>query len=437
MPKRRPTHAKNSIGTPRLESPGDSNANTLLSRRGFLYGAIGVGAIALAAGGTVLVKSLGGSDDVEDIPDTLAVPTSAVTESTDLLEVDAANHLAVVGEFILPYGTLLWSSNDAVAACLIPNAEGSSPLTRVGLLYFNSGSYPIMLDGAVSTEKGFEIYDVRANETGMVWTEANIVQGIWRIFTASMRDGVLGEAVLVDQGDSEWETPTIAIADNYAFWQVLPSLSGTKTTEDSLFKRARIGNSESEVVYSSTGRMSTPPYALKDSVVITPRVNTSGVYHQLTLIDATEATVRDRMVIPQSMKPLEAGYGTTGFNFTFDGIYNYGDGIANLGTYTPMETHSAQDYQGLSWFHHAKNPSAAPCWCGKYFLVKSTMQVLGFDFAEGSYFILNVDTGSDDYGDYLGSTGTNETAVTYANINAKTLAGDERRHTQVRVWRPV
>lgn len=437
MPKKRPTHAKNPIGTPTLESASDSHARTLLTRRSFIYGAVGVGAAIAVAGGVSVALNLGGSDEDENLVETLSVPSSAVTASTDYTEVASADHLNLVGNFTLPYGTLVWTSNDVLAACLIPTENTSKPLTKVGILYFSSGTYPIVLESAVGSSDGFDIYDVRANESGLVWTEVDIVQNIWRIYTATLLDGVLGDPIMVDEGDSEWETPTIAVADNYAFWQVLPSLNGTKTAEESVLKRARIGCADSEVVYSSLGRMSTPPYALADQLVITPRANTSGVYHQLTLLDAADLVVRDRMMLPQAMKPLEAGYGKTGFNFSFDGIYNYGDGISNLGTYTPSVTHGAEAYQGISWFHHAKNPSAAPAWCGEYFMVKSTTSVLGFDFETGSYFSLETDTGSDDYGDYLASTGTNETVVTYANVDAKTLEGEERHLTLVRVWSPL
>ena len=38
---------------------------------------------------------------------------------------------------------------------------------------------------------------------------------------------------------------------------------------------------------------------------------------------------------------MECGWGKTGFSFAFDGIYNYGEGIANLGTYLPMEAPEA------------------------------------------------------------------------------------------------
>lgn len=437
MPKKRPTHAKTPITTPKLETASDSHASTLLTRRNFIYGAVGVGAALAVAGGVGVALNMGGSDEEENLPETLSVASSAVTASTAFTEVASADHFNLIGNFELPYGTLVWTNNDTLAACLIPTEDTSKPLTKVGILYFSNGSYPIVLESAVGSDDGFDIYDVRANGSGIVWTEVDIAQNLWRIYATTMKEGVLGKAVMVDEGDSEWETPTIAVVDDYAFWQVLPSLSGSMTTEPSVLKRARLGEDNAEVVFSSLGRMSTPPYALSEQIVITPRANTSGVYHQLTLLDAADSSVRDRMMLPQAMKPLEAGYGKTGFNFSFDGIYNYGDGISNLGTYTPMQTHDPENYQNIPWFHHAKNPSASPAWCGDYFMVKSTTSVLGFDFKAESYFSLETDTGSDDYGDYLASTGMNDTVVTYANIDAKTLEGEQRHFTLVRVWAPL
>ena len=90
-----------------------------------------------------------------------------------------------------------------------------------------------------------------------------------------------------------------------AFWQVLPALGGENTGEESLLKRVRFGSgSEAETVFSSTGRMSTPPYPLADGLVITPRTNTSTVNYQLTLLDADTCEVRDKVVLPTAMNCL-------------------------------------------------------------------------------------------------------------------------------------
>ena len=313
--------------------PKPNGGEILLTRRHFLYGAIGVGALAAVGGGAVAVTSAMKQDDSGELA-VLKVPEDAVTPSDALTEVDASSALGLVSSFELPYGTLVWANDDNVAACLLPT-EQSKPLTQVGLLFLGSGSHSVVVPQAVGQDEGFEIYDVRACSTGLVWTEADILDNVWRVYSASFDGETVGDPQLLDEGTSDWETPTIAATSGFAFWQVLPRADGPARAEASLFKRAAFGTNEASVVYESHGRMSTPPYALADSVVITPRTDTSSIHHQLTRIDARTGDVMDVLVLPTSMKPLEAGYGNTGFMFSFDAIYNYGDGIANLGTYTP------------------------------------------------------------------------------------------------------
>ena len=87
--------------------------------------------------------------------------------------------------------------------------------------------------------------------------------------------------------------------------------------------------------------MACAPTSCGDSLALAPRARTSGTYYQLTHLDAATGEVTDACVLPSSMKPMECGWGKTGFSFAFDGIYNYGEGIANLGTYLPMESPEA------------------------------------------------------------------------------------------------
>ena len=54
---------------------------------------------------------------------------------------------------------------------------------------------------------------------------------------------------------------------------------------------------------------------------------------------------------PTSMRPLEAGCSNTGFMFSFDAGYQYGDGIASIGTYTPASAVTDNgDYSNAPWF---------------------------------------------------------------------------------------
>ena len=424
----------------RVPTPG--GGEILLTRRHFLYGALGVGALAAVGGGVVAASGALQQDDSDELH-VLEVPEDAVTTSDELTEVDLSSAVSLVSSFELPYGTLVWANDDNVAACLLPT-EQAKPLAQVGLLFLGSGSHAVAVPQAVGQDEGFEIYDARACSTGLVWTEADILDGVWRVYSASFDGETVGDPQLLDEGTSDWETPTIAATSGFAFWQVLPRADGPARAEASLFKRAAFGTNEASVVYESHGRMSTPPYALADSVVITPRTDTSSIHHQLTRIDARTGDVMDALVLPTSMKPLEAGYGNTGFMFSFDAIYNYGDGIANLGTYTPTAAVSPAAADGLgnpaysdaSWFRHSRTPTAAPAWCGRYLMVKSSTTV-GIDLEANTYFALETKSGSADYFEYLASTGMGSTVVTYSNIDYQPIDGEAQKYCLVRVWAPV
>ena len=430
-----------------------SNGDILLTRRHFLYGAAGVGVLAAAGTGAKAYTSAKAEQNAITV---LAVPKSAVTESTDLTEVENGGKMNLSAEIELPYGALMWATNDDVAALLLPTETGS-PLATVSILRLTSGYYFSIINQAVGAAEGFEMYDVRASAEGVVWTEVNLLEGVWRIYGAPLADASLGTPRLLDQDTDDWETPSLAICGKEAFWQVLPNAQGPKKTSASTLRCASVtgaasgasstsatagasdasasasgtstANSSSaaasnsastsayEVVLSSQGRMCTPVYASDDEITVTPRAQTSGVYYQLTVINANTHEIKETMVLPQSMKPLEAGYGETGFMFSFEGIYSYGDGIANLGTYAPKTDARGANYSAAPWFHFARTPSAPPCWCGNYLMVKSTRSVVGVDLASDTYFLLNSISGSDTYGDYLSSTGSRKRILVFSNVN--------------------
>lgn len=429
-------------GSDGVRVPMPNGGEILLTRRHFLYGALGVGALAAVGGGASVVLEQTKSDPDEDLV-VLEVPEDAVLSSTSdefantFTQVeDPATLMNLVGSFELPYGTLVWASDDNLAACLLPTDTGK-PLTQVALLDLNSGNYPIVLEQAIGIDEGFEVYDVRATSSGLIWTEADILDGVWRVYTARSDGSSIGNPALVEEGTSEWEMPTIAAVGNRAFWQVLPKADGPKRAESSLFKRATMGATDTEVLWTSVGRMATPPYAAADSVIITPRTDTSSIHYQLVRVDANTGEALDAMALPTSMRPLEAGYGNTGFMFSFDAGYQYGGGIASLGTYTPARTVADGDYSAAPWFRFSRNPTAPPAWCGSFLMVKSLTQVVGIDFDANEWFAFDVKSGADNYGEYLASTGSRNIAVTFTNVDDKPLDGEAKKYCLVRVWTPT
>lgn len=435
--------------TPRSDAPEGIEVNLpgghelLLTRRHFLYGAAGVAALALIGGGgyAYMQATANSSGDVS----TLSVPEGAVFTTEDCAQIeDPSTAVSLLSSQDLAYGTLVWSNNDTNAVCLLPT-ETSSPLAQIGVITLSSGTCTTLVEHAVGEDDGFEIYDVRGCENGIVWTEADILEGVWRVYHATLDGALLGEPVLAEERTSEWETPTLAAAGDYAFWQILPRTDGPAKSEDSIVRRARFGDASASDVYTSHGRMACAPYSTENGVVITPRADTSGTYYQLTHIDAASGQTTDSLVLPSSMRPFEAGYGSTGFSFAFESIYNYGGGIANLGTYTPAASPgenltgsgASGAYGGASWFRFPRTPSAAPAWCGPWFVVKSTSAVCGVDLANRQYFSLEVENGADDYGEYLASTGSGKRIVTYTNIDHQPLGGEAVKCCRVKVWEAV
>lgn len=425
----------------------DQNGKLLITRRTLIYGAIGAGAIVAGSAGIKFATDTISNNNSSI--ETLSVGKNDVINSDSLTE-SPNQFLSVDREIELPYGTLAFANSSNVIACLIPT-DKAKPLSVVDLININSGKRIEALTESVGQKEGYEIYDVRANDEGIVWTEVNILQGEWRIYVSTFSDGYDINPILVDKGGQDWETPTITITNQAAYWQVMPIAGKGKASLNSSLKKINLKSivsdetnmtsryeSNSQIsncpntVYVSEGRMSSPVYAYNDGVVITPRAKSGNIFYTLTYIDANNHVV-DSVSLPQNMKPLEAGYGATGFNFCFDAIYNYGDGISNLGYYAPI-TKNKDSYNNLKWLNFSRNPSAAPAWFNNLFVVRSTMAVCVVNLENQSYCVLDRPNASDDYGDYLASTGNCSKIVTYANVHDQPVAGEESKYCSLRIW---
>ncbi len=431
------------------------NNKVILTRRQLLFGAIGVAAIAGVGAGAAAISK---SQKEEKSFDVLTVPVSNVstTANMDGESLTADDCMELSASFEMPYGTLIWANSSHYAACLIPT-DTSSPLSIAAIISLDSGTYETILEQAVTKDPGYEIFDIRATDNAVIWTEAHCLANVWKTYQATYSPGNgIGTPILLAEGDENFEAPSLAITSKHVYWQILPSLTSSMKSEDSLIYAAPIGSSEATEVVRSHGRMCTPLYATNDGVACSPRVSTSGVYHQLSFIDDATLSITDSVIMPGGMKPLEAGYGNSRFSFAFDTIYNYGNGIANLGTYVPTSTDNPSDSK---WVCFDRNPTAAPAWCKNWFVVKSTRGVSCVDVNTNVMFSLGCPDGTDTYGDYLATTGSFDVIVTYCNIdktqhnttyvegtrNAKDGEINEGRyvaevndlhHTLVRVWKP-
>ncbi len=415
-------------------APSKLTPEVLLTRRNLLIGAAAVGGIAAIGGGVSLASSALEGNSTEQIS-YISVPENTVEQQADYTLIENySDYVQLTGSFSLPYGTLVWADNDTVAACLNPT-EQASPLNTVSLLYLSSGNTATVLDAAQGSEEGFEILDARCSENGLVWTESNPYQSRWRVYTASIANGSASNIQQVDEGDSNWLMPSLAAIGNTAFWQVSPNTSGEAANEPAELRAVTFGSSEVQHVYSSKRAFATRVTPATDGVVITPRADSTTVYYQLTKISADTLQPVDQMTLPSSMTPEVVGYGSSGFSFGFTSIYNYGGGIANLGTYTPRAAVQAYNYNDLPWFRYSRSPITAPCWCGNWFIVKSTTALSGVHFASKSYFAIDTVSGADTYGEQLVSSGNCSSFVGLSQVTDD--ANADNNHTLIRVFTPI
>ncbi len=455
-----------------------------ITRRQLMYVAGGVVALGVVGGGAYAFNQVFGEHEV--VESSINVNANSVVPSTSFQQIEQDKCVNLVGDFKLSFGTMLWCNDEHIAACLVPTDTGN-PLTKVDLLHFSTGNTDTVLEAAAGASEGFQILDVRATSSGIIWVESDILEQTWRVYTAVIKsDGSLGSPVCIDSGDEDWELPSIAVVENMAFWQVQPSTSGAAAKSATALKSATLGGSSVKVLWESSGHSACGVCATDKYVVIAPRAQTgSSVRYRLTCLDAKSGKEVDSLVLPSTMKPTNIGYCDTGFSFAFDAIYSNATGISNIGTYVPTSkvssgagysansntsgvnesgggagdgvdggvsdgaggaadgtgddssatnTSNSDAYSNANWFRWARTPVCAPANCGNFLVVKSTSAVCGVNLAANTYFAIDTTTGCEDYGDMLASSGSHKNFVTYSNITTKPLSGESEQYCHVRVW---
>lgn len=386
--------------------------------------------VAVAATGVSLAKSKSSSDEIK----TLSVPTDAVSKLDSFTQTDSQILKdPTVAE--VTYGTLVFHTDDT-RACFLSPTETGSPLCQVGLIDLTSGATSIVLERAHRADEGYEIFDARVSAKGLVWLEANILQGAWSILCAPLNgSGALGSVSLVDSGDTTFETPSIAVSGDSFAWQLMPPTSSETYKKDpSYINIASFAAPDERATFSAKGRMACPIANGPDGFLAAVRHPDASSYFDLVYLDSS-ATERDSLTLPASMRPSAIGYGPLGFSFAFDSIYDFGDGIANLGTYLPMDGTAGASYEGRSWFHFAKTPQTAPCWMSDgTVVIKSTYSLCALNLGAKTYETPDVDSGATDWGEFLASSGVRKQIVTITHINHVDSAGKNEKTARVKIY---
>ncbi len=427
----RPSITDRPRGVQAIPAQADTNSKKLLSRRKFLYGAAGVGIAGAAAalGGLAYYRSINASQKIEYINPS----ADALKTTNDFTVLDSSDEMIhLVADYELPYGSLLWSQNSSIAACLVPTEKGS-PLVTMELLNLKSGYRKMLLESAIGANEGYEIFDVRAHDTGIIWTEANILNRSWRIYTSEIDQFELKHPVLAEEGEQDYSTPLIALSPKHAFWCTNPLTQ--PSTLPSRLSYTTFGDTSHEIAHETKARFVTAPYPYESTITTCSRISSSPTHYTMQALNTNNMEVVDEMTLPPALAPTECGYGNTGFMFSFPSIYNRKGAFANLGTYVPCSKAQDGNYESVPWFNFTRTPTAPPAWCKDLLIIKSSYAICGIDLKKETYCVLNVDNGADTYGEYLASSGNGDTFTTYTNINHILVKGDRQHHCLVKVWK--
>lgn len=391
-----------------------------LSRREFLR--LGGGALACATvlgAPAVLTGCSGGSD--KNTPSALEVSANDVVTLDAFAEIeDPTGYYEVKDLAQYPKGTMLFASEDVTAAALL-TGETASPLSTCSLVNLENGAMTPALDRAVNHDVGYSIFAVRASRELLVWVESNYLTSDWMVYCATISDGKLtGQPVKLDEGNGEYDTPEIAVIGTAAYWIVQPAENGPRTTENS-YLRVASGGSRSSDMITSEGRFNGGLSVSGQILTAMPRAKaSSGVYYELTAIAAGSGSIVATQVMPHSFRPSNAIYMNNAFAFTIPASYDYGGGIANVGTYYPIA--------GSSWLRLARQSLTPPGICNGWLFAKSSSRTVFIDTNNQQYFVVDAPDGCADYGDYSVCTGEVSRVYNYATVNRYT--GSERT-TQV------
>lgn len=437
-----PKHAENNAPKMR-ERETLTDRISHITRRQFIIGAAATGAVIAASGG--IYYAVEGNNTEEGLSK-LTVSSSQIISIEDCEKEDSFDsYVYLEREVDLSYNTIVNVSCDAFAAILEPTDVGN-PLVTASLISLSNSDKTYILHGAITQERSFEIFDFRANEKGFVWIESNVLTGKIYVYTSPFKTDMSTSAKVALELDSKWNLPDIEIYDNSAWIQASPKDS-TSAEKSKLFKIALGDDQSSLEQVCETKTFATAPTHTKQGIVITPRNEISSARYDICLLDGQNAQLLDVCTLPQSMTPQDATYGKTGFSFSFQGSYDYGDGISNVGTYAqtdigePLSGDSIvarderiQSESQSNWLHFSRSPYCAPAWLNNMIAFKSTKSIAIFKPEDKKYALISADDGADDYGVWLCSAGESEKLVTITNIDYTPLSGEAIKSCKLKVY---
>ena len=271
------------------------------------------------------------------------------------------------------------------------------------------------------------IYDAQCSDSVFAWSELDIVSHEWRLFAASLADGALGTVNTLWKADADYDPPLVCCSGSSVIWLVMPSTSGSKTSENSSCYLWQAGASSADEVVRSSGRFACAPTVSDGNVTLVPRVRANeGRYFGITAytLESGLSTQVNQLVLPASVSPMYATFMDGNFVFSIEANYGTGGLLGNMGTYIGSGDGS---FVALP-----REPAAVCVGKGGVYLIKTRAGHVIVDTNAQTYATLAAPSRALDYGDYPASMGTTSTFVTFATVKDEQTGYPAS--VQVRAW---
>jgi len=396
--------------------PQEGMTRHALTRRGLFRASAATGLAAAVVG--VAAGCSHGSDEVTSDP--VVVDTSKATYVIDP-NTNESNFSSVdlwwgdpVATYDIAAGTVLRpGEGDWIAATSVGTT--TSPVVKGAAFSVSAGTLVDVITQTVTTgNPNIAIYDVRCSDEAYAWVEMNLLDKSWKLYAAPFSGGAItGTSSTLWKANKNWDPPRFVVTGKRVIWQVMPSTSGTKTTEHSFCYLWKLGGSEATAVVESPGRFATSPELSGDTVTLCPRVRADqGVFYGITAysIASDLEEVVDQLVLPQTVVPMRAVRIGEKFVFSIEASYSSGGLLGTMGTY--IGTNEGK-FVVLS-----REPYAEVAGTDGVYVIKSRSSYFVVDTKNEQYAVLAAANRSVDYGDFPARDGECETFVTFGTVKS-------------------
>ena len=377
------------------------------TRRGLLKTA------GAAAGTIALVQLLPGCANKADSTSSEPVVVDD-SQSTSILDAYSQVDLSLssTGSYDLSLGCVPRPGAGTWVAA-IEQGDSASHLSKATAISLVSGNSSDVVTKCVSGTSNWIIYDAHCSSEVFAWVELNTLDRSWKLYGAPFADGSLtASAMELWSSDKDYDPPQACCAGSRVIWQVMPSTSGSRSSESSYCYLWRAGQGNASSVVESKGRFATAPAMSGSTVTLCPRVrNDEGTYYGITAysLDNDMSTVIDQLVLPVSVRPMSAVRIGDEFVFSIEANYSSGGLLGSMGTYIG---HGTGPFVRL-----AREPFASVSGNGKgVYVIKSVSSYFVVDTNAKTYSILAAASHSVDYGEYPATEGLVQTFATFATV---------------------